>query len=64
MPPDTGLARERPEPVTIIITDDDVKRLLSMKECIQAMRVAFSDFANGIAVNRPRMRYLAQHPDP
>jgi ornithine cyclodeaminase/alanine dehydrogenase-like protein (mu-crystallin family) len=50
--------------VTIIITDDDVKRLLSMKECIQAMRVAFSDFANGIAVNRPRMRYLAQHPDP
>ena len=28
------------------------------------MRVAFRDFANGIAVNRPRMRYLAQHPDP
>src|SRR5258707_13843010 len=35
-----------------------------MPECIDAMRVAFSDFANGIAVNRPRMRYLAQHPDP
>ena len=50
--------------MTIIITDDDVKRLLSMPECIDAMRVAFSDFANGIAVNRPRMRYLAQHPDP
>jgi hypothetical protein len=28
------------------------------------MRVAFRDFANGTAVNRPRMRYLAQHPDP
>jgi alanine dehydrogenase len=28
------------------------------------MRVAFRDFANGVAVNRPRMRYLAQHPDP
>jgi alanine dehydrogenase len=50
--------------VTIIITDDDVKRLLPMKDCIEAMRVAFRDFADGSAVNRPRMRYLAQHPDP
>jgi alanine dehydrogenase len=50
--------------VTIIITDDDVRRLLPMQDCIEAMRVAFRDFANGTAVNRPRMRYLAQHPDP
>jgi ornithine cyclodeaminase/alanine dehydrogenase-like protein (mu-crystallin family) len=50
--------------LTIIITDDDVQRLLPMRECIDAMGVAFRDFANGIAVNRPRMRYLAQHPDP
>ena len=50
--------------MTIIITDDDVKRLMPMPDCIEAMRVAFRDFANGIAVNRPRMRYLAQHPDP
>jgi len=50
--------------VTIIITDDDVKRLLPMQDCIEAMRVAFRDFAQGSAVNRPRMRYLAQHPDP
>jgi ornithine cyclodeaminase/alanine dehydrogenase-like protein (mu-crystallin family) len=50
--------------VTIIITDDDVRRLLPMPDCIEAMRVAFRDFANGSAVNRPRMRYLAQHPDP
>jgi ornithine cyclodeaminase/alanine dehydrogenase-like protein (mu-crystallin family) len=50
--------------VTIIITDDDVKRLLPMPDCIEAMRVAFRDFADGSAVNRPRMRYLAQHPDP
>jgi hypothetical protein len=35
-----------------------------MRDCIEAMRVAFRDFANGSAVNRPRMRYLAQHPDP
>ena len=50
--------------MTIIITDEDVKRLLPMPECIEAMRVAFEDFSKGNAVNRPRVRYLAQHPDP
>lgn len=50
--------------MTIIITDADVRRLLPMRECIDAMRVAFRDFASGDAVNRPRMRYLARHPDP
>jgi alanine dehydrogenase len=49
--------------LTIIITDDDVKRLLPMKDCIEAMRVAFRDFSTGSAVNRPRMRYVAEHPD-
>lgn len=50
--------------MTIIITDEDVRRLLPMRECIDAMRVAFRDFADGAAVNRPRMRYLAAHKDP
>jgi len=50
--------------MTIIITDEDVKRLLPMRDCIEAMRVAFGDLAAGAAVNRPRMRYLATHPDP
>lgn len=50
--------------MTIIITDDDVTRLLSMRECVDAMKVAFMDFSDGVAVNRPRVRYLAQHPDP
>jgi alanine dehydrogenase len=50
--------------MTIIITDEDVRRLLPMRECIDAMRIAFRDFADGAAVNRPRMRYLAKHPDP
>ena len=49
--------------MTIIITDDDVKRLLPMQDCIEAMRVAFRDFAQGSAVNRPRMRYLAPDRD-
>jgi len=50
--------------MTIIITDEDVKRLLPMRDCIEAMRVAFADLAGGVAVNRPRVRYLARHPDP
>ena len=50
--------------MTIIITDEDVKRLLSIRDCIEAMRVAFGDLASGAAVNRPRMRYLAKHPEP
>ena len=33
--------------MTIIITDDDVRRLLPMRECIDAMRVAFREFAAG-----------------
>jgi ornithine cyclodeaminase/alanine dehydrogenase-like protein (mu-crystallin family) len=35
-----------------------------MEECIEAMRVAFRDFSNGSAVNRPRVRYLAQTSNP
>ena len=49
--------------MTIIITDEDVKRLLPMKDCIEAMRVAFRDFSTGSAVNCPRVRYVAEHPD-
>ncbi len=50
--------------MTIIITDDDVSRLLTMRECIGAMKTAFMDFSDKVAVNRPRVRYLAKHPDP
>lgn len=50
--------------MTLIITGDDVKRLLTIKECVEAMRLTFQDFSNGIAVNRPRVRYLAQGTDP
>ena len=47
----------------IMITDDDAKRLLSIPEAIEAMRVCFSDLAEGAAVNPPRLRYSAQTPD-
>ena len=47
-----------------ITASADVERLMKMPDCIEAMRVAFKDFSDGVAVNRPRMRYLAQTPDP
>lgn len=50
--------------MTIIITDNDVARHLSMADCIKAMEIAFRDFASGDAVNLPRARYQARHPDP
>lgn len=46
--------------MAIMITDDDAKRLLSMKECIEAMRTAYIDFADGKAVSLPRVRYSAE----
>jgi ornithine cyclodeaminase/alanine dehydrogenase-like protein (mu-crystallin family) len=50
--------------MTIVITDDDVKRLLSMEECIDAMRTAFADLADGKAASLPRMRYAIDTADP
>jgi ornithine cyclodeaminase/alanine dehydrogenase-like protein (mu-crystallin family) len=50
--------------MSIIITDADAERLLSIPEAIEAMRVAFRDFSDGRAVNPPRLRYSASTPDP
>jgi ornithine cyclodeaminase/alanine dehydrogenase-like protein (mu-crystallin family) len=50
--------------MSIIITDADAERLLSIPEAIEAMRLAFHDFAEGRAVNPPRLRYSAGTPDP
>jgi ornithine cyclodeaminase len=50
--------------MAIIITDDDARRLLSMAECIEAMRTAFRDYALGKAVSLPRVRYRTETPDP
>jgi alanine dehydrogenase len=47
----------------IMITDDDAIRLLSISEATEAMRVAFSDLAQGRAANPPRLRYSLQAPD-
>lgn len=50
--------------MAIIITDDDARKHLSMPECIEAMQVAFRDYANGKAKTLPRVRYRAETPDP
>src|SRR5262245_925312 len=50
--------------MSIIITDQDAERLLSIPEAIEAMRVAFRDLSDGRAVNPPRLRYSAPTPDP
>jgi ornithine cyclodeaminase/alanine dehydrogenase-like protein (mu-crystallin family) len=50
--------------MAIIITDDDARKNLSMAECIQAMQVAFRDYADGKAKTLPRARYQVDTPDP
>lgn len=50
--------------MAIIITDDDVRKNLSMSECIEAMEVAFRDYADGKAKTLPRVRYRAETSDP
>jgi alanine dehydrogenase len=37
-------------------SEDDVRRLLPMRECIEALRSAFREYAAGQAVNQPRRR--------
>jgi alanine dehydrogenase len=43
--------------MAIVITDDDARRLLTMEECVEAMRLAYRDFADGKAISLPRVRY-------
>jgi len=50
--------------MSIIITDADAERLLSIPEAVEAMRVAFRDLSEGRAVNPPRLRYAASTPEP
>lgn len=43
--------------MTLLITDPEVREVLKMSDCIEAMERAFGEEARGIAVNRPRTRY-------
>ena len=50
--------------MTLVLSDNDVQRLLSMEECIEAMEAAFRDYANATAVNIPRIRYQCPSANP
>ncbi len=41
----------------LLITDPEVRQVLNMRDCIDAMERAFAEEARGIAVNKPRTRY-------
>jgi ornithine cyclodeaminase/alanine dehydrogenase-like protein (mu-crystallin family) len=41
----------------LLINDTEVRQVLKMGDCIEAMERAFAEEARGIAVNRPRVRY-------
>ena len=41
----------------LLIMDHEVRQVLKMNDCIEAMERAFAEEANGIAVNKPRIRY-------
>jgi alanine dehydrogenase len=40
--------------VTLLLDNDDVRQVLRMRDCIDALARAFGDLADGRAVNRPR----------
>lgn len=40
--------------MTLLLTGDDVRHVLRMRDCIDALEAAFGDYAEGKAVNRPR----------
>ncbi len=41
----------------LLITDAEVRRVLQIRNCIEAMERVFREAAKGTAVNRPRVRY-------
>lgn len=45
-------------PELLYFTEDDVRRLLPMRECIAAMRKCFDALARGEAINQPRRRLI------
>src|SRR5438876_7723578 len=41
----------------LLISDLEVRQVLNMGDCVEAMERAFAEEARGIAVNKPRTRY-------
>src|SRR2546425_822603 len=41
----------------LLISDEEVRKVLTLRDCIEALERAFAEEARGIAVNRPGTRY-------
>ncbi len=40
--------------MTLILSNEDVERVLTMQDSLKAMEITFTDYAAAKAVNRPR----------
>jgi ornithine cyclodeaminase len=60
--PDPEIARLRERRETVILTDGEVRRLLSLPDCIEQQALAFREFSAGRVLAPPRVR-LALAPD-
>src|ERR1044071_2046238 len=50
--------------MTLAITNEEAVNLLSMKDCLAALEVAYKELAEGVAVNRPRSDIHTNTPTP
>ena len=50
--------------MTLVLSDEDVAKLMPMADCIEAMEVAYRDHALSGAVNIPRIRYISPTTNP
>src|ERR1700745_3287694 len=41
----------------LVISDQEVRQVITLRDCIDAMERAFAEEASGVAVNRSRVRY-------
>ena len=48
--------------MVLIVQDTEIKKLLPMKDCMEAVEVAFKEYAHGEAANPPRSRYACSMP--
>jgi ornithine cyclodeaminase/alanine dehydrogenase-like protein (mu-crystallin family) len=50
--------------MTLTITNEEAVNLLSMKDCLAALEMAYKELAEGIAINRPRSDIHTNTPTP
>lgn len=53
---------EKGQTMVLIIQDTEIKKLLPMKDCMEAVEVAFKEYAHGEAANSPRSGYACGMP--